>query len=141
VIPLPLDEIRAIAPGELDGSGEATGLEIDSRRVGPGDLFVAIRGGREFVADARQRGAATLVPDDEFGAMAAIGRALRSRSFARFVGVTGSTGKTSTTTPSSACRSRSAGSSRTRSSASSSSACAASGRSPSSARSRGRMWA
>ena len=96
MIPLPLEEIRAIAPGALDGSGDATGLEIDSRRVGPGDLFVAIRGGREFVGEARRRGAATLVPEDEFGAMAAIGRALRGRSSARFVGVTGSTGKTST---------------------------------------------
>ena len=96
MIPLPLDEVRAVAPGELDGVGEATGLEIDSRRVGRGDLFVAIRGGREFVGEARGKGAATLVPEDEFGAMAAIGRALRSRSSARFVGVTGSTGKTST---------------------------------------------
>jgi len=96
VIPLSVEEVRAIAPGELDGSGELTGLEIDSRRVGPGDLFVAIRGGREFVGAARQRGAATLVPEDEFAAMAAIGRALRTRSTARFVGVTGSTGKTST---------------------------------------------
>ena len=96
MIPLPVDEVRAIAPGELNGSGELTGLEIDSRRVGPGDLFVAIRGGREFVGDARERGAATLVPEDEFGAMAAIGRAIRKRSEARFVGVTGSTGKTST---------------------------------------------
>jgi UDP-N-acetylmuramoyl-tripeptide--D-alanyl-D-alanine ligase len=96
VIPLPVEEIREIAAGELDGSGEVTGLAIDSRRVGAGDLFVAIRGGREFVGDARERGAATLVPEDEFGAMAAIGRALRRRSAARFVGVTGSTGKTST---------------------------------------------
>ena len=96
MIPLSVEEVRAIAPGELDGSGELTGLEIDSRRVGPGDLFVAIRGGREFVGQARRRGAATLVPDDEFAAMAAIGRELRKRSAARFVGVTGSTGKTST---------------------------------------------
>ena len=82
--------------GELHGSGELTGLEIDSRRVGPGDLFVAIRGGREFVGEARERGAATLVPSDEFAAMAVIGELLRGRSQARFVGVTGSTGKTST---------------------------------------------
>jgi UDP-N-acetylmuramoyl-tripeptide--D-alanyl-D-alanine ligase len=94
VIPLPLDELRGL--GDLDGDGEVTGLHIDSRRAGPGDLFVAIRGGRAFVADARARGAATLVPENEFAAMAAIGRALRSRSSARFVGVTGSTGKTST---------------------------------------------
>ena len=96
MIPVSVEEVRAIAPGELDGSGELTGLEIDSRRAGPGDLFVAIRGGRQFVGDARRRGAATLVPEDEFAAMAAIGRALRKRSGARFVGVTGSTGKTST---------------------------------------------
>ncbi len=96
MIPLSAEDVRAVAPGELDGSGELTGIEIDSRRVGPGDLFVAVRGGREFVADARRRGAATLVPDHEFAAMAAIGRLLRSRSTAIFVGVTGSTGKTST---------------------------------------------
>jgi UDP-N-acetylmuramoyl-tripeptide--D-alanyl-D-alanine ligase len=96
VIPLALEELEALELGRLAGTGEVTGLQIDSRRVGPGDLFVAIRGGREFVADAAGKGAATLVPDDEFGAMAAIGRLVRSRSGARFVGVTGSTGKTST---------------------------------------------
>ena len=96
MIPLAVDEVRALALGELAGSGELTGLEIDSRRVGPGDLFVAIRGGRAFVDDARSKGAATLVPDDEFAAMAALGRLLRERSGARFVGITGSTGKTST---------------------------------------------
>jgi UDP-N-acetylmuramoyl-tripeptide--D-alanyl-D-alanine ligase len=96
VIPLDVDEVRALALGELQGEGELTGLTIDSRRTGPGDLFVAIRGGRAFVGDARARGAATLVPDDEFGAMGAIGRLVRERSGARVVGVTGSTGKTST---------------------------------------------
>ncbi len=39
---------------------------------------------------------ATLVPDDVFAAMAAIGRAVRSRTSAEVVGITGSTGKTST---------------------------------------------
>jgi UDP-N-acetylmuramoyl-tripeptide--D-alanyl-D-alanine ligase len=96
VIPLEVDEVRALALGELEGEGRLTGLTIDSRRAGPGDLFVAIRGGRAFVDDARARGAATLVPEDEFGAMAALGRLLRERSSARVVGVTGSTGKTST---------------------------------------------
>ena len=36
------------------------------------------------------------MPNDEFDAMAMLGQALRGRSRARFVGVTGSTGKTST---------------------------------------------
>ena len=96
MIPLPVEEVAALRLGELDGSGELTGLQIDSRRVGPGDLFVAIRGGRAFVDEARARGAVTLVPDEEFAAMAALGRQLRDRSAARFVGITGSTGKTST---------------------------------------------
>ena len=96
MIPLALDELRALELGALDGEGTVTGLRIDSRLVEPGDLFVAVRGGREFVASARERGAATLVPDDEHGALAAIGRLLRERSRARVVGITGSTGKTST---------------------------------------------
>ena len=96
MIPLALDELRALELGALDGEGTVTGLRIDSRLVEPGDLFVAVRGGREFVASARERGAATLVPDDEHGALAAIGRLLRARSRARVVGITGSTGKTST---------------------------------------------
>ena len=94
MIPLPLDELRGL--GQLDGNGEATGLTIDSRTAGRGDLFVAVRGGRAFVDAARAQGAATLVPDDEHAALAAIGRALRARSRARVVGITGSTGKTST---------------------------------------------
>jgi UDP-N-acetylmuramoyl-tripeptide--D-alanyl-D-alanine ligase len=74
-----------------------TGVEIDSRRVSPGDLFVAVSGGEAYTADARARGAAaTLVPDDDFAAMAAIGSAVRSKSAARVVAITGSVGKTST---------------------------------------------
>ncbi len=96
MIPVAVDEVRALGLGELSGSGELTGLHIDSRRVGPGDLFVAVRGGRAFVGHARAKGAATLVPDDEYAAMAALGHLLRNRSGARFVGITGSTGKTST---------------------------------------------
>ncbi len=96
MIPIALEELEALGLGVLTGFGELTGLHIDSRRVGPGDLFVAIRGGREFVGEARERGAATLVPHDEYTAMAVIGQVLRGRSTARFVGITGSTGKTST---------------------------------------------
>ena len=97
MIPLTVEEVRALAPGELEGAGEVTGVQIDSRRVRPGDLFVAIGLGAEFRDDARDRGAAaTLVPDDPFAALAAIAGAVRERSEARVVGITGSTGKTST---------------------------------------------
>jgi UDP-N-acetylmuramoyl-tripeptide--D-alanyl-D-alanine ligase len=96
VIPLPLDELRGL--GRLEGeAAEVTGVEIDSRRVGPGDLFVAVGGGVAYLDHARARGAtATLVPDDDFAALAAIGRALRARITARVVAITGSLGKTST---------------------------------------------
>jgi UDP-N-acetylmuramoyl-tripeptide--D-alanyl-D-alanine ligase len=74
-----------------------TGVEVDSRRVGDGDLFVALGSGADFVDDARGRGAAaTLVPDDGFAALAALGRAVRAKSRARVVAITGSVGKTST---------------------------------------------
>jgi len=96
VISIDIEELADLGLGELNGYGEITGLQIDSRRIQPGDLFIAIRGGRDFVEEARDRGAATLVPNDEFEAMALLGQVLRGRSRARFVGVTGSTGKTST---------------------------------------------
>jgi UDP-N-acetylmuramoyl-tripeptide--D-alanyl-D-alanine ligase len=100
VIPLRLDEVAALAAGRLTsapGNEQITGLKVDSRRVAHGDLFVAVGGGVEFAEDALARGAAaTLIPDDAFAAMAALGRAVRERSAARVVGITGSTGKTST---------------------------------------------
>jgi UDP-N-acetylmuramoyl-tripeptide--D-alanyl-D-alanine ligase len=95
VIPLAVDQIRPLGRLETDVD-EVTGVEIDSRRVGPGDLFVAVRGGVAYLEQARASGAATLVPDDDFAALAALGRAVRDRSEAEVVGITGSTGKTST---------------------------------------------
>ena len=76
---------------------EVTGLQVDSRRIEEGDLFVAIGDGRDFVEHALARGAsAALVPDDHVAALAAIAGAVRDRSTARVVAITGSTGKTST---------------------------------------------
>jgi UDP-N-acetylmuramoyl-tripeptide--D-alanyl-D-alanine ligase len=74
-----------------------SGVEIDSRRVSPGDLFVALGRGVEYLEEARRNGAAaTLVPDDDFAAMAALGRAVRARFTGQVVAITGSVGKTST---------------------------------------------
>jgi UDP-N-acetylmuramoyl-tripeptide--D-alanyl-D-alanine ligase len=96
VIPLPVGELEGL--GRLEATAdEVTGVQIDSRRIGSGDLFVAVRGGVAYLEEARKAGAAaTLVPDDDFAAMAGIGRAVRDRSSADVVGITGSTGKTST---------------------------------------------
>ena len=57
-----------------------TGLQVDSRLIEEGDLFVAIDGGVDFVEHALARGAAaTLVPQDWTAALAAIARAVRER--------------------------------------------------------------
>ena len=100
MIALALDELAGIAPGALERAAwatEVTGVQIDSRRIAEGDLFVAVGAGADFRKHAFARGAAaTLVPDDAFAALAAIGRAVRERSLARVVGITGSMGKTST---------------------------------------------
>src|SRR5262249_6489837 len=88
------------------------GVAIDSRRTEPGDLFVALPGSRTdgvaHVDEALAKGAvAALVPrgapglrrievDDVLGALALIAREVRVRSRARVIGITGSTGKTST---------------------------------------------
>jgi UDP-N-acetylmuramoyl-tripeptide--D-alanyl-D-alanine ligase len=96
VIPLETDLLERL--GTLDArSAQVTGVQVDSRRVLPGDLFVAVGRGAEFAGDALARGAAaTLLPDDAFAALARIGAAVRDRSDARVVGITGSMGKTST---------------------------------------------
>ncbi len=94
----------------------AGGVSIDSRTVGPGDLFVALAGpnfdGHDFVADALAKGAAAalvarvplgvaegaplLLVGDTMTALEALGRASRRRSAAQIIGVTGSVGKTGT---------------------------------------------
>ena len=100
MIPLALDEVRELCAGDVDAAAGATlvtGVQIDSRRVSPGDLFVAIGRGRDFRDEALERGAAaTVVPEDPFAGLAALARSVRARTSARVVGITGSVGKTST---------------------------------------------
>jgi len=95
---IPLDTSILHGLGTVDGRGDRfTGVQVDSRRIAPDDLFVAVGRGSEYLDEARERGAAaTLVPDDPFAALARIAREVRARSSARVVGITGSMGKTST---------------------------------------------
>jgi UDP-N-acetylmuramoyl-tripeptide--D-alanyl-D-alanine ligase len=95
------------------------GFSIDSRTLGPGDLFfaiVAVRDGHAFVGDALARGAAGAVvsapvpavaADDRAGpvlvqvadttrALQDLARVVRRRSASRVIAITGSTGKTTT---------------------------------------------
>jgi UDP-N-acetylmuramoyl-tripeptide--D-alanyl-D-alanine ligase len=93
----------------------ASGVSIDSRNLAPQDLFVALQGpsfdGHDFIAKAFDSGAAAalshrddtrevtgplLLVEDTMAALRGLGEAARARSRARFIGVTGSVGKTST---------------------------------------------
>jgi UDP-N-acetylmuramyl pentapeptide synthase len=96
MITLRVEELPQL--GRLDARADTiTGVQVDSRRIKPGDLFVAVGGGGDFLDAALERGAAaTLVPDHPFDAMAALGSLVRDRTEAHVVGITGSTGKTST---------------------------------------------
>ena len=98
------------------GNPRVTGLATDSRRVRPGDLFVAIRGGQledrhRFVPQAVAAGAVAVVVEEPVQGNVAVVRvpstrealALFSEQFygspsrkLRMVGVTGTNGKTTT---------------------------------------------
>jgi UDP-N-acetylmuramoyl-tripeptide--D-alanyl-D-alanine ligase len=97
------------ARGTANADFQVSGVEIDSRDVRPGDLFVALKGeatdGHRFIDAAMARGAvAALVEheserpgvlvDDTLSSLELLGKASRDRSLARIIGVTGSVGKT-----------------------------------------------
>jgi UDP-N-acetylmuramoyl-tripeptide--D-alanyl-D-alanine ligase len=104
-------EIAAATGGVAQGGFAVTGIAFDSREIGPGDLFIALKGeatnGHLFLDQAFAAGAdAALVSEridqphvrvaDTMEALAALGRAARARTDARVIGVTGSVGKTGT---------------------------------------------
>lgn len=110
------------AEGDFDTTAEAVGYSIDSRTIGAGELFFAVKGerfdGHEYVAAALADGAlaavvsnAWLVPaevdetkllrvaecdDCVLLALQRLARAVRRRWGGRVIGVTGSAGKTTT---------------------------------------------
>jgi len=99
VIPLVWKDVAELRLGRLEGGERGrfvSAIKADSREVGPGDLFVALNAGVRFLEEARGRGAATLLPDDQEVALAALASLVRSKSDARVVAVVGSAGKTTT---------------------------------------------
>jgi UDP-N-acetylmuramoyl-tripeptide--D-alanyl-D-alanine ligase len=114
--------VASAAGAQLLAGGRGGGparVVIDSRSVGPGDLFVGLRGahadGGVFAADALAAGAwgvlaapshleglrhagggARLGAEDPLAALGALARAWRRALGAKVVAITGSTGKTST---------------------------------------------
>ncbi len=113
-----IDELLAATGGKLIGDviQTLTGVEIDSRAVSNGDIFIAIKGdnqdGHSYVSKALKAGAGIavvsqfddemsragplLVVGDTLEAMEKIGLASRARSNAKIIAVTGSVGKTTT---------------------------------------------
>jgi UDP-N-acetylmuramoyl-tripeptide--D-alanyl-D-alanine ligase len=120
MIPLPrFDryEIASAAGGRWHGTPpeEVHGVSIDTRRIAPGSLFVALAGerfdGHAFLAEAAAKGAAAAVVNEAWGgerplpllavrdtlaALGALARHHRRRFGIPIVGVTGSNGKTTT---------------------------------------------
>jgi UDP-N-acetylmuramoyl-tripeptide--D-alanyl-D-alanine ligase len=105
------DEIARAVGGVARGAFAVDGVAFDSREVGPGDLFVALKGeatdGHRFVAGAFAAGAAGAIVSepvdgphvivaDTTAALDALGGAARQRTAAKIIGVTGSVGKTGT---------------------------------------------
>ncbi len=110
------------AEGDFTTDGEALGYSIDSRTIGAGDLFFAVKGervdGHDYVAAALQNGAVAavvsqhwLVPDEldacrllrvpesedcVLRALQTLARRVRRAWGGRVIGVTGSAGKTTT---------------------------------------------
>ena len=111
MIALSLREIAAVTNGRVSGDGDVRRVVIDSRQVRPGDLFVALPGervdGHDYARAAVEAGAAgvlatrdvgvpSVVVDDATQALGALACWTAARLPARVVGITGSSGKTST---------------------------------------------
>lgn len=107
-------EIEQATGGRLSGQAfEVAGVTYDSREIGPGDLFVALKGardGHDFAAAAFAAGAAAAITErpveggpcvvvpDTLRGLEALGVAARERALqVRRGAVTGSVGKTSVT--------------------------------------------
>ena len=102
-------EIAEATGGTANGDFQCSGVEMDSRDVRPGDLFIALKGeamdGHKFVDNAFAAGAAAAIVDrpvdgphvlvsDTTDALHALAHAARDRAFAKRIAVTGSVGKT-----------------------------------------------
>ena len=116
---LPLSRIAEFlsAAGEFEHTAVAQGYSIDSRTIQPGELFFAVKGermdGHDFVAQALEKGAVAAViskdqftrfpvksrlmaVDDTLTGLQTLGTAVRRLWGKPLVGITGSTGKTTT---------------------------------------------
>ena len=106
---------EAATLGKCESFWEAKGISFDTRKIIKGDLFIALPGkrdGHDFVKAAFDKGAVAamvskipkglkhsdklLVVDDVMKALVRMAKSARNQSNAIFIGITGTSGKTST---------------------------------------------
>lgn len=105
------EDIAAATGGIVSAPFAVDGVAFDSREVGAGDLFIALKGehsdGHRYIAGAIASGASGLLVSepvdhphvrvaDTTVALDALGSAARARTAGHVIGVTGSVGKTGT---------------------------------------------
>ena len=105
------EELLGAVGGKAEGSFSVNGVAFDSREIGQGDLFFAMKGeetdGHLFIDKAFANGASGaivsetiahphILVDDTMDALNALGSASRARIDGTIIGVTGSAGKTGT---------------------------------------------
>ncbi|MET0373142.1 MAG: UDP-N-acetylmuramoyl-tripeptide--D-alanyl-D-alanine ligase [Rhizorhabdus sp.] len=115
-------DIAEAVDGEVHGGFSATGVAFDSREIGAGDLFIALKGettdGHRFLDKIFDAGAAGTITSeacngphvrvaDTMAALETLGAAGRARMNGKVIGVTGSVGKTGTKEALFACLNRS----------------------------------
>lgn len=114
---LNVEEIVRAAQGVLlnfDGDFDVSGISIDSRKINPGDMFIALTGesfdGHDFIDKAIESGAVLVIAqrmpednripyilvEDTLKALQGISSYYRSKFNIPFVAITGSSGKTTT---------------------------------------------
>lgn len=116
--PISIQQIAEIVEGRFqdaaaDLSGEVSGVTIDSRTAGMGQLFVAIAGenfdGHDYIAAAFEKGAVcaiaqraaempgpVIIVDDTIAALGRLAAWYRQQLSAEVIAITGSAGKTTT---------------------------------------------
>ncbi len=116
--PLSVQEVKNAVKGDFESlptEEKVTGVSTDTRKVAPGDLFVALKGprfdGHDFIPQAEEKGAAAVVcrrgssggsgaccigVKDTLLALGDLAANYRRRFSTHVIGVTGSNGKTTT---------------------------------------------
>lgn len=118
MMPIKLEDLARIVEGRMAGGDPSQlvlNISTDSRTLQPGDLYVPLKGerfdGHDFIWEAVSRGAMGFLTSQSYtreddlaiirvrdclAALQALAREVRNRSSYRTIGLTGSTGKTST---------------------------------------------